>query len=377
MRGVYKLRKTRNIFKGPNGRWYFDFSCDGKRYIRLGGVTKQEAKDAMARLWVDLLNGPKDEPVNVEDPPFIDFAKEYIELHAKPNKRSWQRDEYSIKRLADFFGRRRLSEVNLLSIEKYRVRRLKEVSISTVHRELACLKGILSKAVDWEKLPSFPLKKIKIDLRLEPRRERVLSEEEEARLLPAASPYLRSMIRLVLNTGMREGEVKTLRAEHVDLVSRFITITKENSKSKKSRRIPMNSVVVELLRNLAPKDGGFVFRKPNGEPYKDIIGGFRAACRRARKDPEDKKDAGIEDLKFHDLRHTFETRGLDRGMNIANMRDIQGHNSVDFSLSRYYHESREKLLDDIEKIVEKAVNTKEDTKGEPPAESLSHLKYSN
>jgi integrase len=370
------VKQEKNL-KLIKGRWYFDFSFRGKRYIRLGGVTKQEAKDAMARLRVELLEGPKAGPADVEDPLFADFAKEYIELHAKPNKRSWRRDEYSIARLNDFFGRRRLSQVNLLLIEKYRVERLGRVSISTVHRELACLKGILSKAIDWEKLPYFPLKKIKIDLRLESRRERVLSEEEEGRLLPAAAPYLKPMIKLALNTGMRRGEVLSLRAEHVDFVSRFITITKENSKSKKARRIPMNSVVVELLKDLAPEDGGYVFHKPNGERYKDIIGGFRAACRQARKDPEDKEDKGIMDLRFSDFRDTFETRGVDRGINVANMTEIQGHSSADFSLRHYYHSSREKLLDDIEKMVEKAVNTKADTKELPTPQTPSHSKYSN
>ena len=336
-----KSKRDRNL-KLVADRWFFDFTFDGKRYIRVGGRTKEEARDAMARLRVELLEGPAGGPADVEDPLFKDFAKEYLELYAKPHKRSWERDERSIKHLNGTFGGRRLSQISLLGVEKYRVERLARVALATVHRELACLKGILSKAVDWEKLASFPLRKIKIDLHLEQRRERVLSADEERRLLEAAAPHLRPMIVLALHTGMRRGEVLKLRAEHVDLEARFITVPKENSKSKRQRRIPMDSVVVELLGRAVSKSADCVFRKASGEPYKDITAAFRSACARAK----------ISDLRFHDLRHTFETRGVERGMNLANMRDIMGHSSIDFSLSHYYHADASRLLDDVEKLAE-------------------------
>jgi len=344
-----KVKGERNL-KKVGDRWFFDFSKDGKRYIRLGGRTKEEAKDAMAKLREEIKNGSGLSLADVEDPYFEDFAKDYIEIYAKPNKRSWERDERSIKHLKKALSRRRLSQISLLQVEKYRVERLAKVSLATVHRELACLKGILSKAVDWEKLPSFPLRKIKIDLRQEQRRERVLMQDEEKRLLAAAALHLRPMIVLALHTGMRRGEVLKLRTEHVDLRARFITIPKENSKSKRSRRVPMDSVVVDLLERLFPKDGGFIFRKANGQPYEDISEAFQSACRRAKRNPDDKHDKGIEDFRFHDLRHTFETRGVERGMNLANMRDIMGHSSIDFSLSHYYHADAARLLDDMEKM---------------------------
>ncbi len=344
-----KAKRERNL-KQIGDRWYFDFSLAGKRYIRLGGRTKEEARDAMARLRVELLEGPKGGAADVEDPLFKDFAKEYIELYAKPNKRSWERDERSIAHLEKSFGGRRLSQISLLQVERYRVARLDQVSLATVHRELACLKGILSKAIDWEKLPTFPLRKIKIDLSQEQRRERILTLDEEGRLLSAAAPHLRPMIVLALHTGMRRGEVLKLRTESVDLRTRFITIPKENSKSKKPRKIPMDSVALELLERLFPSDPGFIFHKSDGRPYKNICEAFQSACRRARKDPTDPRDKGIQDLRFHDLRHTFETRGVERGMNLANMRDIMGHSSIDFSLSHYYHADAARLLDDVEKL---------------------------
>jgi integrase len=314
-----KAKRERNL-RQVGDRWFFDFSKDGKRYIRLGGRTKEEAKDAMAKLRAQLLEGPQDSPADVADPRFKDFAREYLEVHAKPNKRSWQRDERTIARLNKTFGDLRLSELTLLRIEKYRVERLGQVAIATTNRELSCLKSIISKALDWEKLASFPLRKITIDLRLENRRTRVLGRDEELLLLAAAAVHLRPMVQLALQTGMRRGEILKLRAEHIDLRSRRILIPKENAKSKKQRYVPMNSAVVGLLTPLIPQGGGFVFRKKSGQPYDDVDGAFRGACKRAK----------IADLRFHDLRHTFYSRGIERGVNLADMRDIMGHATIDF-----------------------------------------------
>ena len=346
-----KSKRERNL-KQIGDRWYFDFSKDGKRYIRLGGRSKEEAQAAMWKLKAEVKDGPKARAAEVEDPYFDDFAKEYLELYAKrpdgygePKKRSWERDQQSIVHLNKAFGRRRLSQISLLLVERYRVGRLAEVSFSTVNRELSCLKGILNKAIDWEKLASFPIRKIEIDVKSEPRRDRVLTPEEEVRLLAEASEHLRPMIVLALETGMRRGEVIKLRAEHVNLAERRITIPRENAKSKKPRGIPLTLAVVDLLKPIVPTSG-FVFNKANGVHRRHIGYGFRAACERAK----------IEDFVFHDLRRTYETRQIEGGANPANVRDTMGHHSITFSLDHYYHpswESRVRAADQVAESIAK------------------------
>jgi len=349
-----KQKNERNL-KFKDGDWYFDFSFGGKRYIRLGGSTKQAAKDAMVRLRVELLNKPESAgsyAIEAEDPLFVDFAKEYIELHAKAKKRSWQRDEYSIARLGAFFGNRHLSQISLLLIEKYRLERKAKVSESTINRELACLKTILSVAIDWNKLvASFPLKKIELT-KENNTRTRVLSPGEETRLMAEATPHLRPMITLALNTGMRLGEILKLRREHVNFTTRMITIPAENSKSKKSRLVPMKDEVLDLIRGLAPA-GGFIFRKRNGEPYKSVITGFKAACQQAKKDPDDKKDPGIVGLVFHDLRHTFATRFIEAGGNVVILSKILGHSTISITYNRYCHPSNDAMLAAVENMTGK------------------------
>ena len=361
-----KPKRKRNL-KEEGGRWYFDFSYKGKRYIRLGGRTKEEARDAMDKLRLELKEGPKPMPADVEDPYFDDFAKEYIEIYAKQHKRSWRRDEFSIARLNAFIGRRCLSEISLLTVEKYRVERLAQgVSLATVHRELACLKSILSKAIDWEKLETFPLKKIKIDLKKETRRERVLSIDEEKRLLDAAAPHLRPMIILALNSGLRRGEVLGLRTEDINFQGPYLIVRAELSKSKKSRRVPLNSTALEVLKPLA-QEPGFVFKKSNGQPFKDIGESFKTAC----------KDAKIEGVVFHTLRHTFETRSIERGANIANVTEIMGHSSIGFSLKHYYHASFGNQLRDVELLDEKPAQGERRHERNDDALPASHSKFNN
>jgi len=330
--------------KRRDGSWYFDFSKDSKRYIRLGGSTKQAAKDAMARLRVELLNRPAADgyAVEAEDPVFTDFAGDFIELYAKAKKRSWRRDEYSIARLSAFFGRRRLSQISLLLIEKYKLERKAAVSTATINRELACLKTILGVAVDWNKLvPGFPLKKIEL-AKENNTRTRVLSPVEETSLMAEATPHLRPMITLALNTGMRLGEILRLRREHVNLTTRMITVPAENSKSKKARQVPMNETALDLIRRIALAEG-FIFCKKRGEFYKSVGTGFRTACVRAK----------IKALRFHDLRHTFATRFIEAGGNVVLLSKILGHSTISITYNRYCHPSNDAMLAAVENMTGK------------------------
>ena len=90
------------------------------------------------------------------------MAKSYIQTYAKPNKRAWRRDEISLKHLASFFGPKCLDEITPLDVEKYKAKRLEKVAPATVNRELACLKHMFAKAVEWGKTDKNPAKKVKL-----------------------------------------------------------------------------------------------------------------------------------------------------------------------------------------------------------------------
>jgi integrase len=315
------------IAKRGNRRWLVDFRCRGRRITRIIDGDRRRAEDEVIRIKAEIFAGKfvplKKEGKSLTDGSFAAHADEVLKVYFKPNKRSSRRDEVSIGHLKNFFTGSSLTSIKHRLIEHYmEERRVAGVESSTVNRELACLKTILEKAVEWERLEKNPARRVK-KFKEPPRRERVLTEEEESRVIAVSNPTLRRMIVIALNTGMRRGEILNLRWEAVDLIHGRITV--ENSKSGKPREIPINSEVFAIFADM-PQNGGYIFGSTeNGAPLKDIKTAWIGACRRAKKN---KNDKGITDLRFHDLRHTFATRYIESGGDIVSLSEILGHSSI-------------------------------------------------
>lgn len=130
---------------------------------------------------------------------------------------------------------------------------------------------------------------------------------------------------------MRKNEILTLKWSNVDLDNNIITLEHTNTKNKKTRRIPINSVLRKLLVEQKLKSGGnqFVFLSQEGKPYKrhdSLKGAFERLC----------KKAGISGLRFHDLRHTAATRMIEAGASIVSVSKILGHADLKTTM-RYTH----------------------------------------
>lgn len=334
-----KARRDRNL-KAINGKWYLDFTFKGRRVRRFGGYTKEQAQVALAKERLDRrdialgLKRPE-----AEDAPFETFADEFLELYCKQNKRSWDRDEISLGHLKEFFKGLRLAAVGAEKIAGYMAARRKAVSDTTVNRELACLKTLMNKAVEWGRIEKNPAARVK-KLKEPPACERILTSDEARRLIDAASPALRPVIITALGTGMRRGEILALKWTDVDLVRGFITV--QTSKSGKGRKIPTSGTVAAALGAVAHR-GEHVFQNPEtGTHIMDVKKGFQAACALAKRNPEDKKDPGIVGLRFHDLRHTAASKMVEAGIDLVTVSKILGHASIQMTM-RYAHPTPEAL----------------------------------
>jgi integrase len=224
-----------------------------------------------------------------------------------------------------------LSETPIGRIDKGRVRDYrakrhaqKEVSDTTINRDLEALRHMLYWAVDEGLLAANPLAR----LRMVPERRKprlVLSLENEKRLLTAAAPHLRSIITLALDTGMRRGELLSQRWEHVDLGRRLLSVTRSKTAGGEGREIPFTARVYELLLDQHMEEGLlFLFK---GRPIHLIKTAWRAAIRRA----------GIRYLRFHDLRHTFNTRLMESGVMQEVRKALMGHSSGEDINATYTH----------------------------------------
>ena len=260
---------------------------------------------------------------------FSGFAETYIRDYAKTNKRSWRSDVSCLKsNLTPAFGSYRLKDITALQIEKCRAKRLESgVSKSTVNRDLALMKRMFNLAIDWGIALENPVRKVRFFSEKDNLKERILTREEEPRLLAFCQGHLKAVILVALNTGMRLGEILGLRWDQVDLGRKQVRV--ERTKSGSDGLVPINLVLQGVFSGLRGQNGhsGFVFsNRLTGKPLTTVRNSFTTACRKAR----------ISGLRFHDLRHTFASRLVESGVDLITIKDLQGHSSVTIA-ERYTH----------------------------------------
>ena len=198
-------------------------------------------------------------------------------------------------------------------------------------------------AIDWGYTVDNPVRKVKLFSEKENIRERVLKEDEEELLFEAADSHIKPILIVAINTGMRKSEVFKLRWQDVSFEKREIKIPM--SKSGKERRIPINSTLFNLLHTLKAQNGQgeYVFTNPRtGKPYVDIKRSFDSAC----------KKAGVENLRFHDLRHSFATRLARRGVDLVIVKELMGHASI-VTTQRYLHSRASEKAQAVETLTKK------------------------
>ena len=198
-------------------------------------------------------------------------------------------------------------------------------SAATVNRYLSTLKAAYMMALENEKVTTNPFRKIKLQ-KENNRRVRYLTDNEEERLLKVLPKIYHPLVLVALHTGMRKTEQLSLKWEDVDFAQRVITV--RDSKPGRSRYIPMNQVVVDTLQGLPRMTSNpYVFPGViEGERLKDLP-----------KDWEDYVEkAGIVNFHWHDLRHSFASRLVMKGVDLYTVKELLGHQSIEMT-QRYAH----------------------------------------
>ncbi len=220
-------------------------------------------------------------------------------------------------------------------IASFRDERLQIVASSTTVRELAILSHVIEVAIrDW----GLPLSKNVVKLVRRPvirnERSRRLTGDEEQRLLESCDagqiPYLRTLLILAIESGMRRGELLGLKWSDVSHNRRVISLAM--TKNGSSRDVPLSQRAFDALvewKIRAVVDQTTVF------PMR--AGTLEQAWRRLLK------RAGITGLRFHDLRHEGVSRLFERGLNVIEVSSISGHKEMRM-LKRYTHLSADDLV---------------------------------
>lgn len=193
-------------------------------------------------------------------------------------------------------------------------------------RELACLKHMFTKAIEWGMVKENPAKSVKL-FRKTRQRDRFLSQEEIAQFLAHIPPHQQAMMQFALLTGLRKANVLNLKWAQVDLPHAALHIPADEAKGVRDLRLPLAPEAVELLAGLTRHpESDYVFYKENGRPYRDIYSGFRLAV----------KKAGLQDVTIHTLRHTVGSHLVMNGVDLATVKDLLGHRDIRTTL-RYAH----------------------------------------
>jgi len=321
--GAYiNLERGLYAYRTGAGEIHFGISyvAEGKHVREMVVLSKTLARKVLAKRRAEIAEGRYDFPVARRRPTFSEFGREYIE-HAKKNKRSWARDQHTVREASRLFGTKRLDTIGTLDVQKFKTLRAGDRAPGTVNRDLAVLKHMFNVAISWGHIAVNPVRDVK-QIRQQEEPMRTLSREEEVRLVQAAAPHLRPIIVVALNTGMRRGELLGLQWDQVDLRNGAITV--HHTKSGQIRHIPINALARHALEVYTERQG-HVFRF-KGNAVADLKHSFQNAVRRAR----------IQRCRFHDLRHTFATRLVMGGVDLPTVKELLGHSSITTTM-KYAH----------------------------------------
>jgi integrase len=231
--------------------------------------------------------------------------------------------------------------INLFKQDRLR----KGLQGTTVNRDLAVLRRILSLAVKDGLLESSPFMARRIEFLPEKRCERVISFAEEKKYLKAASPLLHDFATVILEMGLRPEEVFAIHALHVHLAARPAYVNVPRGKTPNARRdVPMTERALSVIRARLAKaksKGGYLFplRVGTGSDYShamtDLHHGHESAL----------KASGIKPrFRLYDLRHTYGTRQIEAGTDPLALAKLMGHADLK-TTQRYVHLSKRHLAE--------------------------------
>jgi len=325
-------------------------------------LTLAQARDMARGVLHQAATGadPAQERRKAEAVNFSAYVEEVYRPWAVANLRA---AESALKQLravwGPIFGEKPISDVTLQAVERARGQWIMAGKApATCNRRVSRLSAVLSLAVRYGDLPTHPLKGIR-QLHTDNVRVRFLSPQEEeslrramderqdemrekrdsfnawraARRLPALpcqkavfTDWLKPLVLLAMNTGMRRGELLGLAWQDIDLAEGLVTVQASKAKSGKRRHIPLSDEAAWVLHELQRSAHGTYVFQDRGKPLASITTSWENLRERA----------GLADFHFHDLRHHFASRLVQAGADLNTVRELLGHGDLTMTL-RYAH----------------------------------------
>ncbi len=318
--------------------WVYDvYDSNNKRLrgvVRIEGVANEVVTRKQALEYEKILKGKLAEGIslgsNKKDILFDNLIKKYLNWCDTNHIRN-DRDHSACRSLLKQFGGYKASKISLWLIEGYKKKRKDEgKSHRTINIELAALRQMFNKAMEWKLLTINPLSDMspkKHFLVQEIKERRIIDSTEFEKLYINAEKVFRPFLLFAYLTGCRPKEIMSLKWENVDLKKGYVLITK--TKNKKERKVFLANRIKETLKSLVDKSVssvGYVFNC-EGKPFNNTI--LRKYWEKTYK------KSGINKCVFYNLRHSFCSNLLvNEGVDVKTVASMSGH-SVETLLKFY------------------------------------------
>ncbi|MCB0272641.1 MAG: site-specific integrase [Bdellovibrionales bacterium] len=273
---------------------------------------------------------------------FHQLAEHWIEFHAS-KKRSMKDDKSILNaHLLPFFGKMPLHQITTERINEFERVALRKVSPKTLHNHLTLLNTMLNVAMDLNWLYIKP--KIKKPKLVQSPYKYLQTKSEIRLFLETAKGFKKGTFEFystAIFTGMRAGEIAGLRWNDIDLNKRLIRVQRSYdgpTKSGKERVIPILDSLLPVLKHWRLKN-------PLQVVFPNSVGNMRQPSDRIFQEVFQRclKKAGLNRIKFHDLRHTFASHWMMNDGSLYRLKDILGHSTIKMTehyahLSPYYYQ---------------------------------------
>ena len=335
--------------------WWIRFTAPDGREIRETAATAdrraaQEFHDARkAEFWRQAKLGEK--PRYTWQQAVVRWLEEHQDCR-------WLRNVQHHLRCADpVLGDLLLDQITRDVLDRLAQRRMRTgVAPATTNRMLAVIRGILNTArKEWGWIDSVPV----VRLLPEPKqRIRWLTQDEADRLMTELPPHVAAMARFTLATGLREMNVVNLEWNQIDLEQRRAWIHADQAKGRQAIAVPLNAQAMVVLREQQGQHPVRVFTYAGHPVTRANNHAWRKALLRA----------GIENFRWHDLRHTWASWHVQAGTPLNVLKELGGWAGLDMVL-KYAHLGSDHLAEHAERIARpKAIRT---NSGTPQEESAS------
>ncbi len=320
-----------SLYKRANSPYWWIRLTPIKGELKPLQISSGTANKRQAQQYHDKLKAERWEQDKLEKKPVRtwDQAAERFLLETS-HKRTQAWDRSMLKWFHPHLGGKALTDINRALLDEIKAKRSKGVAPATVNRYMALVRAILRRACnDWEWLDRVPKVGMLHD---KGGRIRSLTPPEFSKLLDQLPDHLRDMAMFSVATGLRQGNVTRLQWKQISLERRHLWVSADQHKNGKAHSVPLNDAAMQVLLKRQGDHPTHVFTY-EGNPIVQVnTKAWRNALARA----------GIEDFRWHDLRHTFATWHREAGTPTHELQRLGGWKTLEM-VERYAHVAPEGL----------------------------------